>query len=137
MTDTYTYSFTEPINPEQLQELLQQTTWANNRSPLQLQQMLDNSQLTLGVWHDEKLIGFARVVTDDIYRAWIEDVVVDSAYRKQGIGGKLVDKLLKRLEHVEDITLSCVYELIPFYQRKGFKTKEIASMCVENQAIVH
>lgn len=130
MTEAFTYSFTEPINPEHLQQLLQQTDWAKNRSPLQLQQMLDNSQLTLGVWHDDKLIGFARVVTDDIYRAWVEDVVVDAAYRHQGIGTKMIGKLLKRLEHIEDVNLHCLQDLIPFYEQHGFKAKSIASMSV-------
>jgi len=130
MTETYTYSFTEPINPEQLQYLLQQTGWAKNRSPLQLQQMLDRSQLTLCVWHDDKPIGFARVVTDDIYRAWIEDVVVDEAYRKQGIGSKMLDKLLKRLEHIEVVSLNCDHELIPFYGRHGFKSETNACMSI-------
>lgn len=128
MSDQFTFSFTEPINPEILQQLFQQADWASNRTPLDIQQMLDNSQLILGVWDDDKLIGFARVVTDNIYRAWVEDVIVDQAYHEQGVGSHIVNKLLKRLEHIEDITLSCLTELVPFYEKHGFKTKSIASM---------
>ena len=130
MPQQFTYSFTEPINPEVLQQLLKQTDWADTRKPLDLQQMLDNSQLTLGVWHDDKLIGFARVVTDDIYRAWIEDVIVHKDFRKMGIGSHMIEKLLKRLEHVEDISLICNHDLEPFYEKKGFKSKSIAYMHV-------
>lgn len=130
MPQQFTYSFSEPINPEVLQRLLKQTDWADKRQPLEIQQMLDNSQLVLGVWKDEQLIGFARVITDDIYRAWIEDVVVHQDYRKMGVGSHMLEKLLKRLEHVEDITLNCNHELIPFYEKKGFKNKKIACMHV-------
>jgi GNAT superfamily N-acetyltransferase len=128
MSDQFTFSFTEPINPEMLQLLFQQADWATNRSPLDIQQMLDNSQLTLGVWDDDKLIGFARVITDNIYRAWIEDVVVDEPYHEQGVGSHIIAKLLKRLEHIEDITLHCIAELVPFYEKHGFTNKMIASM---------
>ena len=128
MPEQFTFSFTEPINPEMLQLLYQQVDWAASRSPLEIQHMLDNSQLTLGVWDDDKLIGFARVITDNIYRAWIEDVIVDKAYHQQGVGSHIVDKLLKRLEHIEEVTLNCVAELIPFYETHGFKSKTVASM---------
>ncbi len=128
MSEQFTFSFTEPINPETLQMLFKQAEWTTNRSPLDIQQMLDHSQLTLGVWDDDKLIGFARVITDNIYRAWIEDIIVDEAYHEQGIGSHIVDKLLKRLEHIEEVTLNCLAELVPFYERQGFKTKTIASM---------
>lgn len=130
MPERFTFSFTEPINPEQLQALFQQTDWAKSRSPLDIQQMIDNSQLILGVWDDDQLVGFARVVTDDIYRAWIEDVIVDEAYRKHGIGSHMVQKLLKRLQHIENITLDCVPDLTPFYEKHGFTTKKVTSMQV-------
>ena len=128
MPEKFTFSFTEPINPEELQGLFKQTTWAKTRSPLDIQHMLDNSQLILGVWDDDKLVGFARVITDDIYRAWIEDVVVEKSYRRQGIGTHMLSKLLKRLEHIEDVILDCDPKIVPFYEKRGFKTKTAASM---------
>ena len=133
ISERFTFSFTEPINPEQLQALFQQTGWAKSRTPLEIQQMLDNSQLILGVWEDDQLIGFARVVTDDIYRAWIEDVVVDEAHRKNGIASHIIQKLLKRLEHIENVTLDCEASLVPFYGRHGFKVKGTTSMDVRHQ----
>lgn len=90
--------------------------------------MLDNTQLTLGVWDEEQLIGFARVVTDDVYRAWIEDVVVDSAYRHQGVGTHMIHKMLKRLEHVELIMLDCDPALVSFYKQHQFEKKTSVSM---------
>lgn len=128
MPEQFTFSFTEPINPEILQSLFKQADWTINRSPLDIQQMLDNSQLTLGVWDDDNLIGFARVITDNIYRAWIEDVVVDTSYHQQGVGSHIIAKLLIRLEHIEEVTLNCVAELVPFYEKHGFKNKTVASM---------
>ena len=128
MTVPFIYSFTEPINPEDLQSLFRQTDWAQRRTPLDIQQMLDRSQLTLGVWDDDRLIGFARVVTDDLYRAWIEDIVVDRAYRKQGIASLILEKLLKRLQHIELVMLDCTPEWQTFYAKIGFQPKTGVSM---------
>lgn len=122
------YSFTEPIRPESVQLLFQQTGWAKGRDVLEIQQMLDNTQLTLGVWDNEYLIGFGRVMTDDVYRAWIEDIVVDEKYRKQGVATHMVEKMLKRLEHVELIILDCEESLVSFYERFKFQRKNGASM---------
>ncbi len=128
MNTSLVYSFTEPINPESLQHLFQQTDWAKNRTPINIQRILDNTHLTLGVWDNDQLVGFARVVTDDVYRAWIEDVVVDEAYRQQGVGSQVVQKLLKRLEHVQLIMLDCVPALVPFYEKHHFQLKTGQSM---------
>ncbi len=132
MPTRYIYSFTEPINPEELHGLLQQTGWANNRSPLDIQLMLDRSQITLGVWDEDRLIGFCRVISDDMYRALIDDVVVDSAYRGRGIASGMLKKLLIRLQHVEQIMLDCEPGLGAFYARFGFRVKRETSMKLEN-----
>ena len=132
MAVPFIYSFTEPLNPEDLQSLFQQADWARRRTPLDIQQMLDQSQLTLGVWDDDRLIGFARVVTDDLYRAWIEDIVVDHTYRKRGIASRILEKLLKRLQHIELVMLDCAPEWETFYARFGFQPKTGVSMQVTN-----
>ncbi len=128
MPTRYIYSFTEPINPEELRRLLLQTSWANDRSPLDIQQMLDRSQIMLGVWHEDQLIAFSRVITDDLYRALIDDVVVDSAYRQQGVAAEMLERILKRTQHVEIVMLDCDSNLAGFYSKFGFKQKGGASM---------
>lgn len=133
MPTRYIYSFTEPINPEELRRLLLQTSWANKRGPLDIQQMLDRSQITLGVWHEDQLIGFSRVITDDLYRALIDDVVVDRAYRKQGVAAEMLEKILKRTQHVEIVMLDCDANLAGFYGKFGFKQKGGASMELRNK----
>ena len=132
MTTNYIFSFTEPINPEQLKSLFAQTSWANTREPLEIQQMLDHSQLTLGVWDEDRLIGFARVITDDRYRALVDDVVVDSAHRKRGVASAMLDKLLKRLQHIEAVMLECAPELEGFYGKFGFAPNDSSSMKLSN-----
>ena len=133
MPTRYIYSFTEPINPEEIRRLLLQTSWANKRGPLDIQQMLDRSQITLGVWHEDQLIGFSRVITDDLYRALIDDVVVDSAYREQGVAAEMLEKILARTQHIEIVMLDCDANLAGFYGKFGFEQKGGASMELRNK----
>ena len=132
-SEAYIYSFTEPIDPEDLVILLRQTHWANKREAPDVQRMLNGSQITLGVWHEERLMAFSRVVTDDLYRAFIDDVIVDVEFRGQGIASTMLDKLLKRLQHVEQVMLDCDSEMASFYARFGFKHKGCSSMILENR----
>lgn len=129
----YIYSFTEPINPEDLHRLFQQTDWADSRSPLDIQLMLDRSQITLGVWDEDLLIAFARVITDDRFRALLDDVVVDSAYRHQGVATQMLQRILKRVEHIEQVMLDCGLDVASFYERFGFAQKRGASMLLRRQ----
>jgi len=122
------YSFERPLASEDVQRLLKQTSWANDRDISGINNMLENSFLTLGVWDNDRLIGFARVLNDGVYRALIDDVVVDESYRRKGIGTQIMKHLLARLEHVEEVFLRTGEEMIPFYERFGFAASSGVTM---------
>ena len=119
MTD-YFYEFTNKIALSDLEILFAQTDWTWRRSAIGLQTMLNHSPVCLVVWDGNKLIGFVRAVTDDVYRAYVEDMIVDREYRGEGIGSEMMRRLLERLEHVEEITLNCDLKLTDFYRQFGF-----------------
>ena len=125
---SYLYEFTINIYEGDLQRLFAQTEWAANRSQEAIRRLLANTPVCLCVWDGARLIGFGRAVTDDVFRAVIEDVVVDEAYRGQSIGGEMVRRLLERLDHVEEIVLNCQDDLIPFYEKLGFQRTGMAYM---------
>lgn len=122
----YVYEFTNDIDLPQLQALFAQTDWTNRRSPAALQAMLEQTRVCLAVWQGERLVGFGRAITDDLFRAFVEDVIVAADCRGQGIGAAIVSRLLERLAHVEEITLNCHDHLIPFYERFGFTRTDMA-----------
>ena len=55
----------------------------------------------------------------------IEDVVVSKEFEGRGIGMKLVRSLLEKAEIMNcyKTILDCKDELIPFYERIGFRTR--------------
>ena len=115
------YSFDRQIEPEQLQDLLRQTGWANRRSLEGIQKMLKGTLLTLGAWDGDRLVGFVRVITDGIYRALIDDVVVEESKRGTGIGSELMRRVTERLAEVEEVFLRCGEGVVPFYERHRFE----------------
>lgn len=70
-----------------------------------------------------KLIAFARVLTDRVYKALILDVIVHPDYRSQGLGKQLMQMILdhSKLAQIKHFELYCLPELIPFYKKWGFQ----------------
>jgi GNAT superfamily N-acetyltransferase len=129
------YSFDRPLVSQDVQRLLQQTGWASNRDIAGIERMLVTSFLTIGVWDDDRLIGFARVLSDGVYRALIDDIVVDKPYRSKGIGTEIMKHLLARLAPVEEIFLRTGKEMIPFYERLGFALNRGTTMDWERRSV--
>ena len=124
------YSFERSIKPEQLQVLLRQTGWAKDRNSEQIHTMLEGTAVILGVWEDDHLVGFARAISDGIYRALIDDVVVEESKRGMGIGSELMQRLVERLTEIgiQQVLLRCREDTVPFYERHGFEMAHGATM---------
>jgi predicted GNAT family N-acyltransferase len=74
--------------------LLEQSYWAKDHSAEKVQRMIENS-FCLGLFEGEKLLGFARVVTDKTTFAWITDFIVHEKCRGKDLGTWLMDCLLE------------------------------------------
>ncbi len=78
---------------------------------------------------DNEIIGMARLVTDGGYAGLIMDVIVKPDYQSQGIGTKMINRLLERvkenLEEGEEVMLQLLAApgKIDFYKKFGFKVK--------------
>ena len=116
------YSSTSPVTAEELAYLLKQSDWAANRSPNTLERMLRHTPCFVSARSKGRLIGFARALSDETYRALVEDVIVDEAYRGRGVGAALIELLLREhLSGVEEVSLACTEANAAFYERFGFK----------------
>ena len=108
---------------EQLQKLFECTWWTKARNGLSLQKMLQGS-VSVGV-HDFEgnLVGFARAITDGVFKAIIADVIVTPDHRGKGIVKMLMDALLthKALSGIEDFELYCQPDLRELYRKWGFQ----------------
>ena len=53
-------------------------------------EMFKNANLLVTAWHDDKLVGISRAITDFCYCCYLSDLVVHDDYKKSGIGKQLV-----------------------------------------------
>ncbi|CAM3422330.1 MULTISPECIES: GNAT family N-acetyltransferase [Saccharibacillus] len=110
----------KPIPPLQLLRLYQDADWWPERTKDGIRKLLAHG-IVLGAWEDKQLVGFCRAVSDGVYRAYVEDVVVLGAHRGQGIGRQMMDKMLHELVGIEVVSLFCSAKLSDYYERSGFK----------------
>ena len=75
----------------------------------------------VGAWDGERLVGFARALSDGHFHAYIEDVMVHPNYRRQGIADRLLRRLVDALADVDTLTLFCGADLVPLYERHNFR----------------
>lgn len=110
---------------EDLHGLFQNEWWTKERTMDDIRTMLDATpiQIAFADAASDRLVAFARVLTDRTYKALIFDVIVDSSCRDRGLGCRLMDAILAhpQLSEVKHFELYCKPELEPFYERWGFK----------------
>ncbi|MGF9697889.1 GNAT family N-acetyltransferase [Paenibacillus sp. MABNR03] len=115
----------KPIAPSQLKNLYQVAGWWPDRDEDGILKLL-TCGVAVGAWEDDVLVGFCRSITDGMYRAYIEDVVVLSSYRNKGTGKLMIERILSELKNIDVISLFCTDDLVGFYEGSGFKkTKQI------------
>ena len=76
-----------------LMALYRQTYWGKERSEEDVRKMLAHTDLVFALVDTDggHLVGFARVLTDTVYKAFVFDVIVDEGRRGQGLVRRLMD----------------------------------------------
>ena len=90
----------EEMKLEDIVRLLRMTYWADKRPEETIEKSLRGSDC-FGIYTDatDKLIGFARVITDHATAYYLCDVIIDPEYRGSGLGKALVSHIVSRLEY--------------------------------------
>lgn len=95
--------------------------WADPLTPKEHLKALQNSEyIVLAVdTNNEKVVGFINALSDKVNFAFIPMLEVLPEYQNQGIGQKLMRKMLALIDHLGCIDLTCDQELQPFYEKFG------------------
>ena len=109
---------------EQYWALFQTTGWNadDHVTPQELVKALAHSWYWLAVYDGEHLVGFGRIVTDQVLHAMIYDLIVDPGYQRQGLGSQILDRLVGKCldANIRDIQLFCARGKQAFYEKHGF-----------------
>lgn len=112
-------------------DFLHSTHWAKNFTDKRILKSIDNS-LCFGLYENANQVGFARVVTDFTYTAWIADVFIISEKQGKGYGSILMNSILSH-ESLRDVIkwrLS-TKDMHPFYEKFGFQQPEAPERLME------
>ncbi len=106
----------------QLVALFDREWWTTGRDLAGVERMLAGSAEVVGVLDGAELVAFGRSFADGVYMASINDVIVSERRRGEGLGTAVVEELLRRpaVAGAELVTLHCLAEMIPYYERLGF-----------------
>lgn len=112
----------EGMNSADVFALLKTTYWAGGRSIETIERSMRNSAC-YGVWleDEQKLVGFARVVSDHATTYYLCDVVVDAAYRGRGLGKALVSHSVSLPEYAGLRGLLLTKDAHGLYAQFGFE----------------
>ena len=117
-----------PSRIAELTDLMRTAWWMSDRTPAEVSRLVEHSDIVTTLTLADRLVGFARVLTDYTHIALVLDVIVDESRRGSGLGAALLDAVVNhpQLAAVRSLELVCQPELIPFYRRWGF-TDQVGS----------
>jgi len=78
-----------------------------------------NSKLVISAWENENLIGVVRVLSDEIIRSVIYDLVVLPEYQNKGIGKELVKRCIEHFPNSEWL-VQTEKNISSYYEKNGF-----------------
>src|SRR5580765_3306954 len=107
------------LDLDRIHQLLSTTYWADKRDRNTIAISIRNS-IPFGVYHADRQIGFARIVTDHSTFAWFGDVIIDPDYRGQSLGKWLVQTLLSHSAAQVSLQLLRTKDAHSLYEQFGF-----------------
>ncbi len=112
------------ITKEALLELYKKVGWIKyTENPDDLFKAILNSTYVVTVQNENSIIGLARCMSDDVSINYLQDILIDPAYQKKGIGRKLLENCLERFKHVRSHVILTDDEKRQrlFYESLGYK----------------
>ncbi len=113
----------ENMRLEDVVRLLRMTYWAGQRPVEKIEASMRHSACW-GVWleDEQKLAGFARVISDYATTYYLCDVIIDEAYRGRGLGTALISHIESRPEYEGLRGLLLTRDAHGLYAKFGFET---------------
>lgn len=112
---------TKKIDKSKIKEvvsLLHKSEWAKERKEEEIEKSIENSKCYVLHNGEDEIIGFARIITDFVTTFYLMDVIVDKAYRGQGLGKMLLDNVMKDVGNLYGILHTDSAQR--FYEAYGF-----------------
>lgn len=125
MEINFTFSISKIISNVHLEALYNDAGWSSyTRNLVSLQKSIQNSQDVITVWDKEQLVGLLRTIGDTETILYIQDILILSEYKRQGIGRRLIEQVLALNQNCRQFVLLTEdnEESRGFYEALGFES---------------
>ena len=113
----------EKLDISQVMALLKQTYWADQRPVEQVQCSMEHSRCYgLYLEDEQKLVGFARVISDFATTYYLCDVIIDMDYQHKGLGSALVSYIDNLPEYQGLRGILITRDAHALYEKFGYQT---------------
>ena len=129
MTEFRIINDPDKIKSEEVLRLLKMTYWANNRTIEQIEESMASS-FCYGLFlaEEERLVGFARVISDLATTYYLCDVIIDLEYQNQGLGKALVSHIVSLPQYRKLRGILLTKDAHGLYEKFGFETVKDRAM---------
>jgi len=115
---------TKEFSAGELEDLFLSVEWSSGKYPDKLVVAMRNSDRVYSAWDGGKLAGLINALSDGIMTAYFHYLLVRPEYHSQGIGKKLVMKMLTAYEDYARKVVISYQEETGFYEHCGFKVND-------------
>ena len=91
-----------------------------------IQRMLNLANLTIAAYHEDRLVGIARALTDFSYCCYLSDLAVAKEYQGRGIGRELIRRMKDMLGDEVMLLLLSAPNAMSYYPHIGLERADNA-----------
>ncbi|MCL9801763.1 GNAT family N-acetyltransferase [Pseudomonas sp. rhizo66] len=127
MNNTLNVRNLQPAETESVRQFLGQHGWGHRTGSAEhFARLIEHSQRTAVAVQGERIIGFARGITDGLSNGYLSMVVVDDQHRREGIGRALVEHIMGDNADITWVLRAGREGAEAFFASLGFETSVIA-----------
>lgn len=113
-------------NAEEVIDLFIKAGLKRPTEPERMALMLKNADLLVTAWHNDKLVGICRTITDWAWCAYLADLAVYTDFKHAGIGKEMIAQTREKLGPQCMLLLLSVPTAFDYYPKVGFNKEDRA-----------
>jgi ribosomal protein S18 acetylase RimI-like enzyme len=90
-----------PVDPAQLSDLFAAVGFTRPRDAAHMNAMVEGSRWVVSAWDGDRLVGFARCISDGVDNAYVSTVAVHPDHQRRGIGREMMRRLMDGREGIK------------------------------------
>jgi len=124
---TIEYKHNHPLDPLDVARVFDASGIKRPTADLpRIARMFAGANLIISAWHDARLVGVSRSLTDFSYCCYLSDLAVDKAFQAHGVGSELVRRTRAVIGDEVSLILLSAPDAMSYYPKIGFEAAQNA-----------